>query len=38
MAEDAGVSDLITVDELRRFEETMAEVYRVHNERNGNAA
>lgn len=33
MAEDAGVSDLITVDELRRFEETMAEVYRVHNER-----
>lgn len=33
MAEDAGVSDLITVEELRRFEETMAEVYRVHNER-----
>ena len=38
MAEDAGVSDLITVDELRRFEETMAEVYRIHNGRNGNAA
>ena len=33
MAEDAGVSDLITIDELRRFEETMAEVYRIHNER-----
>ena len=37
MAEDAGVSDLITIDELRKFENTMAEVYRCHNERNGHA-
>lgn len=34
MAEDAGVSDLITVDELRRFENTLAEVYRKHNHQN----
>jgi hypothetical protein len=38
MAEDAGVSDLITIDELRKFENTMAEVYRCHNERNGHAS
>lgn len=38
MAEDAGVSDLITVEELRQAHVIVVEVFRKHNERHGNAA
>lgn len=38
MAEDAGVSELITVEEMRRFHEDVVELYRKHNERYGDAS